>query len=119
MQTLGVLGDGAVLIHYLVMDERVQIILTTPDTQLARHSDIKSADLNRKISDLRNALTDPGSDPRHLAHELCTILIAPIGAELKQAKARTLMLSWTGHCDSFLSRCFMMGTHTRSDCTVP
>ena len=96
MQTLAGLGEGAVLIHYLIMDERVHILLTTPDTQLARHSDIKNKDLNSKISALRDALTDPTNDPRPLAKELYTILIAPIEQELKQAKARTLMLSLDG-----------------------
>ena len=96
MQTLADLGEGAVLIHYLIMDERVHILLTTPDTQLARHSDIKSKDLNSKISALRDALTNPTIDPRPLAKELYTILIAPIGQDLIQAKARTLMLSLDG-----------------------
>ena len=96
MQTLADLGEGAVLIHYLIMDDRVHILLTTPDTQLARHSDIKSKDLNLKISTLRDALTNPVVDPRPLAKELYDILIAPIEKELKQAKARTLMLSLDG-----------------------
>jgi CHAT domain-containing protein len=96
MQTLADLGDGAVLIHYLIMDDRVHILLTTPDTQLARHSDIKSTDLNSKIFALREALTNPATDPRPMANELYTILIAPIEQDLKQAKARTLMLSLDG-----------------------
>jgi CHAT domain-containing protein len=96
MQTLADLGEGAVLIHYLIMDDRVHILLTTPDTQLARHSDIKKKDLNRKISALRDSLTDPSSDPRPMAQELYAILIAPIEQELKQAGALTLMLSLDG-----------------------
>ena len=96
MQTLAGLGEGAVLIHYLIMDDRVYILLTTPDTQLARHSDIKKKDLNSKISALRDALTNPTADPRPLAKELYSILIAPIQQELKQAKALTIMLSLDG-----------------------
>ena len=96
MQTLVDLGDGAVLIHYLIMDDRVQILLTTPDTQLARHSNIKNTALNSKIFALREALTNPATDPRPLAKELHDILIAPIEQELNQAKARTLMLSLDG-----------------------
>jgi tetratricopeptide (TPR) repeat protein len=96
MQTLADLGEGAVLIHYLIMDERVHILLTTPDSQLARHSDIKSKVLNSKISALRDALTNPNIDPRPLAKELYTILIAPVAKDLQQAKARTLMLSLDG-----------------------
>jgi CHAT domain-containing protein len=96
MQTLADLGEGAVLIHYLIMDDRVHILLTTPDFQLARHSDIKKKDLNRKISALRDSLTDPAVDPRPMAQELYAILIAPIEHELKQAGALTLMLSLDG-----------------------
>jgi len=96
MQTLAGLGEGAVLIHYLIMDDRVYILLTTPDTQLARHSDIKKNELNSKISALRDALTNIDTDPRPLAKVLYAILIAPIQQELKQAKALTLMLSLDG-----------------------
>lgn len=96
MQTLAELGDGAVLIHYLITDDKLHILLTTPDTQLARHSDIKSKELYSKIFSLRDELTHPKIDPRPLAKELYSILIAPIEAELKQAKAFTLMLSLDG-----------------------
>lgn len=96
MQTLAYLGEGAVLIHYLIMDDRIHILLTTPDTQLARHSDIKVKDLNSKISALLEVLSNPNIDPRPLAKELHTVLIAPIEKELQQAKAQTLMLSLDG-----------------------
>ena len=96
MQTLAELGEGAVLLHYLVMDNKVCIILTTPDLQLARHSEIHVKDLNLKISNFRDALANPGIDPRPLANELYRLLISPIEKELKEVKALTLMLSLDG-----------------------
>jgi CHAT domain-containing protein/Tfp pilus assembly protein PilF len=90
------LGDGSVLLHYLITDERLHILLTTPDVQLARHSDIKAKDLNRKIFALRDALTNPRIDPRPVAKELYDLLIAPVAKDLQASQATTLMLSLDG-----------------------
>ncbi len=69
------------------------VILTTPDTQVARQSQTGRAGLNRLIGDFRQALTDRTSDPLPLAKRLHAILIGPIAADLAQAEAGTLMWS--------------------------
>ncbi len=90
------LGHGAVIIHYLMTDQRLSIILTTPLMQLHRESRISSKDLNRKIFNFREDLQNPNSDPMATAQELYKLLIAPIENDLKLVKAKTLMLSLDG-----------------------
>jgi hypothetical protein len=75
-ETLGVLGHGAVTLHYLVLDDRVHIILTTPQIQLVRESRIPAVELNRKIQAFREILQSPYRDPLPLARELHAILLA-------------------------------------------
>jgi CHAT domain-containing protein/Flp pilus assembly protein TadD len=94
--TLAALGEGAVVLKYLILDDILDIILITPDSQLARHSTITAKELGAKITALSDYLRDPNSDPRPLAHELYTVLIAPVAKELQQAKAQTLMLNLDG-----------------------
>ena len=90
------LGDGSVLLHYLITDKKLHIILTTPNTQLARHSVIAAKDLNKKIFALREALGNPKIDPRPMAKELYYLLLAPVAKDLETSKAKTLMLSLDG-----------------------
>ena len=95
-ETLGVLGHGAVTLHYLVLDDRVHIIVTTPQIQLVRESRISSVELNRKIQGFREVLQSWDKDPRPLARDLYAILFAPVEKDLADAKARTLMVSLDG-----------------------
>lgn len=90
------LGHGAVLLHYLMTQDKVWILLTTPEIQLARESVISAADMNRKIAAFRNVLRQPSSDPKPLAQELYRLLLAPVAKDLQQAQAKTLMLSLDG-----------------------
>lgn len=94
--TLTSLGHGAVLLQYLVTDKRVHIILTTPEAHLARSVEVSEKELNHKISAFRRALQNPARDPIPLAQTLYQLLISPVEADLKHAKAQTLMLSLDG-----------------------
>ena len=89
-------GGDAVLIHYLMLDERLHILLTTPRVLLARRVEVSAATLNREIQTLRAALQDPRTDPRPAARVLYDRLIAPIAADLEGAGAKTLMVSLDG-----------------------
>jgi CHAT domain-containing protein len=95
-QALEELGHGAVLIHYLVMENKLHIILTTTEAQLARTSTISSRELNHKIMDFRTTVQSPSRTPLLLAQELYQIIIGPIEQDLQQAGAQTLMLSLDG-----------------------
>jgi CHAT domain-containing protein/Tfp pilus assembly protein PilF len=93
---LGELEAGTVVLYTVVTDERYAVIVITPDTQVAREYPIAAADLNHKVFQFREALRNPGVDPRPLAQELYKILVAPIAKDLAGAGAQTLMWSLDG-----------------------
>ncbi len=94
--TLRELGNGVVLIHYLITDETLYAILTTPNVQIVRRSKIKSGQLNRQINKLRSSLQNPKSNPKTEAHDMYKLLFAPIAKDLSQAGAKTIMVSLDG-----------------------
>ena len=96
MEDLRELPAGTVAIFTLIGDDKFYAILRTPDAQKAYEYPIKSADLNRKISEFRQVVQDPKLDPRPLAQELYKILIGGMAGDLQQAKAETLMWSLDG-----------------------
>lgn len=91
--TLKNLGQGAVVLHYLMTDDKLRIILTTADNQIARDANIDKITLNRKILYFHQALQDPLKTPLVEAHELYQHIIKPIEQDLKKANAKVLMLS--------------------------
>jgi CHAT domain-containing protein len=94
--TLGSLGHGVVTLHYLMGEERLRILLTTPSVQIARESKIGAKDLNRKIGQFRRVLQNPRSNALPVAQELYALLVGPVEEDLRQAKAQTLMISLDG-----------------------
>jgi CHAT domain-containing protein/Tfp pilus assembly protein PilF len=94
--TLATLGHGAVAIHYLVGDERLNILVTTPSIQIARTVNVTSRELNQQIAHFQSQLQDPGLNPIPMAQALYRTLVAPIIDDLRQAKAQTLMVSLDG-----------------------
>ena len=94
--TLARLGHGAVLLQYLVSDDTVHIVLTTPQKQVARVSPTSAKDLSRQIHMFRELLKYPARDPQALARLLYRGLIEPVNADLALAGAQTLMLSLYG-----------------------
>ncbi len=94
--TLRELGKGVVLIHYLITDEVLYTILTTPNIQIVRRNNIKPGLLNQQISDLREVLQSPESNPKKPAQQMYETLFAPIAKDLAQVGAKTLMISLDG-----------------------
>ncbi|GAB6038814.1 hypothetical protein JCM15519_33730 [Fundidesulfovibrio butyratiphilus] len=90
------LGQGSALIHTIAAPDKLWLILTTPDAQIARESTIKAADLNTLIGRFRQALGDPRQDARPLAQELYRYILAPLQADLERFEAKTLMFSLDG-----------------------
>jgi CHAT domain-containing protein len=90
--TLKTMGHDAVLAQYFILDNKVAILLTTPNAVVAREAIIPRHKLNELILEFRNALSNPAVDPKHQAQVLYTVLIEPIAADLRQADAKTLML---------------------------
>jgi len=89
-------GDGTVAIYTLLTEERYRVVMTTPFVQVDGKSEIKSADLNKKIYEFRQALQDLSVDPRVKGKELYDLLLKPIEKELKAADAKTLVWSLDG-----------------------
>jgi CHAT domain-containing protein len=90
--TLRGMGHDAVVAQYILLDDRVAILLATPNAVVARESKIKRQELYAQIRAFRKALTNPSQDPMPLAQAMYRLLIAPIADDLKQAGAKTLML---------------------------
>ena len=90
------LGHGVVLIHYLVLEDSLRILLTTPEVLLAHEVSLKAKQLNHLIMVLRSHLQKPYRDPKGAAQTLYRYLIAPITKDLESVHARTLMVSLDG-----------------------
>lgn len=90
--TLHELGQGVVLVHYLVIENKLHIILTTPDIQLVRNVQVNEKKLNKKIHEFRTNIAVQ-KEVEYEAEELYDWILAPIVEDLKQIQAKTLMLS--------------------------
>ncbi|MEM9215902.1 MAG: tetratricopeptide repeat protein [Cyanobacteria bacterium P01_F01_bin.150] len=77
---------NAVLLYPLLLEDRLELIITLPDpdtTPLRRTVPLNdSADLNRAISDLRQALRNPTVDATAPAQVLYKYLIEPLESDL-------------------------------------
>ncbi|ALQ51799.1 tetratricopeptide repeat protein [Nitrosomonas ureae] len=86
----------SVIITTVATIDKLHLILTTPEVQLARESAITEKDLNDLVKRFRNALKHPGSNPVPLAQELYDHLVKPLEKDLQQTQAKTLMWSLDG-----------------------
>lgn len=89
-------GEGTVALYTVVGADRYRVVLTTAKTQVDGKTEIKIADLNKKVFAFRSALQDRKVDPRPLGQELYNILIKPIEKDLKGANAKTVLWSLDG-----------------------
>ncbi|MEO5881993.1 MAG: tetratricopeptide repeat protein [Caldimonas sp.] len=92
---LGELGRDAVLLHYVVAQNRVAIIVTTAEVQIAREARIDATDLNRKVLEFRQSIA-ARRDVTGQAKELYRLLVGPVADDLRQSGAHTLLLSLDG-----------------------
>jgi CHAT domain-containing protein len=94
--TLNDIGHDAVVAQYIILDDRVAILLATPNVVVFRESKIPRADLYSHIRKFRQALSNPSLDPLPESQTLYKLLMAPIAGDLQQAGAKTLMLDLDG-----------------------
>ena len=95
-RNLAQLGN-AVLLYPLILDDRIELILTLPNTTpLRRTVYVKRAELNQTILEFRQALQNPNRDAKIPAQKLYTWLIQPLEADLKQANAKTIIYAPDG-----------------------
>ncbi len=90
--------QGTALLYPLILDDRLEIILFSPNTiPISRTVKISQTELETLVSDFRAALLDAGSeDVKEPAIQLYKLLIKPIEAELIQAKATTILYAPDG-----------------------
>lgn len=87
---------NTVALYTLVSKDRYSVIVITGPTSVAREYAISEKDLNKKVADFQQVLRNPARDAKPLAHELYTILVGPVKADLNLAKAQTLVWSLDG-----------------------
>jgi CHAT domain-containing protein/tetratricopeptide (TPR) repeat protein len=86
------LQQKAVLLYPLILDDRIELILTTPDSPPIRRTvQVPKKQLNETIAAFRSALQNPASDAKPPAQQLYNWLIKPLEAELKAADAQTII----------------------------
>jgi CHAT domain-containing protein/tetratricopeptide (TPR) repeat protein len=89
--------DNAVLLYPLILPDRLELVLVTPNAPpLRRTVRVTAAELEQTLADFRRALVNPSSDVQPLAQTLYDWLIAPIQADLDQANAQTLLYAPDG-----------------------
>lgn len=94
--TLRDLGHGAVMLHYLITDQRLWILLTTPNSQVKREAAVSEAQLNRQIATYRESIARRDPDLKIAGRALYDLIIAPVADDLAQSGAQTLMVSLDG-----------------------
>jgi CHAT domain-containing protein/Tfp pilus assembly protein PilF len=86
------LQQKAVLLYPLILDDRIELILTTPDSPPIRRTvQVPKKQLNETIAAFRSALLNRTSDAKTPAQQLYNWLIKPLEAELKTADAQTII----------------------------
>ncbi|MBD2003868.1 MULTISPECIES: CHAT domain-containing protein [Cyanophyceae] len=86
------LQQKAVLLYPLILDDRLELILTTPDSPPIRRTvQVPKKQLNETIVAFRSALQDPAADAKTPAQQLYNWLIKPLEADLKAADAQTII----------------------------
>jgi CHAT domain-containing protein/Tfp pilus assembly protein PilF len=85
-----------VIASTIVGKDRLNIIVTTADTQRAHTVDVSEKEVNQLVADFRQALINPTLDPRPAGQKLYDILVRPIEADLAGVEADTIAWSLDG-----------------------
>jgi len=91
-------AKGVVVISTITGKDRLNLIVTTADTQRAHTIDIPEAKLNQLIGEFRRAVRNGCAcvDPRPSGQQLYNLLVKAIEGDLKGAGAKTLLWSLDG-----------------------
>lgn len=86
-----------VFISTIASENRLNIIVTTADTQKAYASPVKETELNKLVADFRSALRSPRLDPRKAGKALFDVLFpGGLSKDLEGVKAETVVWSLDG-----------------------
>ena len=95
-RTLAEKGNAA-LLYPLILDDRLELILTLPNTApLRRVVPVSRQELNQTILDFRTALQDPTKDAKAPAQKLYQWLIQPLESDLNRANIQTILYAPDG-----------------------
>ena len=91
------LQQNAVLFYPLILEDRIELILTTPDSPPIRRTvPVTKEQLSQAILSFRQALQNPTSDAKAPAQQLYNWLIKPLENDLKIAQAETIIYAPDG-----------------------
>ena len=96
--SLAALDQNAVLLYPFVLDDRLELVLVTPevDAPIRATVAVDRVTLNTAIANYRSALEDPGSNPLPLAQQLYGWLLEPLADELATLNAETIIYAPDG-----------------------
>lgn len=97
-ETLAKLPGKEAAVYTFLTKDGLHEILVLPGLNVVRepHKKLTSDQLDRKVLEFRQALTDPTSDPRSLGAELYDLLVRPIENDLLKGKVTGIMWSLDG-----------------------
>lgn len=96
------LPKNAVILYPLILENRLELVLITPDTPpIYRSVPVSAATLQQTISEFRTALTVPSRRanielPKAAGHQLYNWLIEPIQTELDRLQVETIIYAPDG-----------------------
>ncbi|MBE9128447.1 MULTISPECIES: CHAT domain-containing protein [unclassified Coleofasciculus] len=86
------LEQNAVLLYPLILEDRLELVLASPDSPPIRRTvQVTREELNRTIVEFRQALQNPRSDAVTPARQLYDWLIKPLENDLATADAQTII----------------------------
>ena len=89
--------DNAVLLYPLILEDRLELVLVTPNSPpIRRPVEVTSAELNAAIVAFRQGLQSPTADANTPAQQLHQWLIAPLEEDLAAAGAETIVYAPDG-----------------------
>jgi CHAT domain-containing protein len=90
-------GKNAALLYPLILDDRLELVLTTSlTTSIRRTVDISRTDLNKLLLAAGQTLKNPSDANYQALEELYEVLITPIEAALDEANIETLIYAPDG-----------------------
>jgi CHAT domain-containing protein/Tfp pilus assembly protein PilF len=91
------LQQNAVLLYPLILDDRLELVLTTPDSPPIRRTvPVTKKQLSQTILAFRQALQNPSLDAKTPAQQLYNWLIKPLENDLATAEAKTIIYAPDG-----------------------
>jgi CHAT domain-containing protein len=94
-EVIASLGNNVALVHYLMLGNKLRILVTSAGAQTVHDVNITERDLNRLIIAARRAIENPRVNPLPAAQALNAILIAPIAQRIASTPALMLALDST------------------------